>query len=75
MRTRTRVALGGVVGALALVGAAAVATAAVGVLVARRVIIPPSRREESSVWIRASASLTTGCSTWVVTTASTATAR
>ena len=46
MRTRTRVALGGVVGALALVGAAAVATAAVGVLVARRVIIPPSRREE-----------------------------
>jgi alpha-beta hydrolase superfamily lysophospholipase len=46
MPSRTRVAVGGVVGALALVGAAAVATAAVGVLVARRVIIPPSRREE-----------------------------
>jgi alpha-beta hydrolase superfamily lysophospholipase len=46
MPSRTRVAVGGVVGALALVGAAAVATAAVSVLVARRVIIPPSRREE-----------------------------
>jgi alpha-beta hydrolase superfamily lysophospholipase len=46
MRTRTRLAVGGVVGTLALVGAAAVATATVAVLVARRVIIPPSRREE-----------------------------
>lgn len=52
MRARTRVAVGGVVGALALVGAAAVATAAVGVLVARKVIIPPSRREED-VHVRA----------------------
>ena len=41
MRTRTRVAIGGVVGTLALVGAAAVATAAVGVIVARKVITPP----------------------------------
>lgn len=46
MRTRTKVALGGVVGALALVGAAAVATASVSILVARRVLTPPSRREE-----------------------------
>jgi alpha-beta hydrolase superfamily lysophospholipase len=46
MPTRTQVAVGGVVGALALVGAAAVATAALGVVVARKVIIPPSRREE-----------------------------
>ncbi|MGV3712411.1 alpha/beta hydrolase family protein [Pseudolysinimonas sp.] len=46
MRTRTKVAVGGVVGALALVGAAAVATAAVSVIVARKVLTPPSRREE-----------------------------
>lgn len=46
MRTGTRVAVGGVVGALALVGAAAVATAAVSVIVARTVLTPPSRREE-----------------------------
>jgi pimeloyl-ACP methyl ester carboxylesterase len=46
MRARTRIALGGVIGALSLVGAAAVATAAVSVVIARRVIIPPSRREE-----------------------------
>ncbi|MGB3910450.1 MAG: alpha/beta fold hydrolase [Pseudolysinimonas sp.] len=46
MRARTRIALGGVIGILSLVGAAAVATAAVSVIVARRVIIPPSRREE-----------------------------
>jgi alpha-beta hydrolase superfamily lysophospholipase len=46
MPSRTRVVVGGAIGALALVGAAAVATAAVSVLVARRVIIPPSRREE-----------------------------
>ena len=46
MRTRTKVALGGVVGALALVGTAAVATASVSILVARRVLTPPSRREE-----------------------------
>jgi len=41
MRARTRIALGGVIGILSLVGAAAVATAAVSVIVARRVIIPP----------------------------------
>lgn len=46
MSRRTRIAVGGVVGALSLVGAAAVATAAVSVLVARKVIVPPSRREE-----------------------------
>ena len=46
MRARTRIALGGVIGALSLVGAAAVATAAVSVIIARRVITPPSRREE-----------------------------
>lgn len=46
MPTRTQVAVGSVVGALALVGAAAVATAALSVVVARKVIIPPSRREE-----------------------------
>jgi len=42
----TRIAVGGVIGALSLVGAAAVATATIGVLVARKVIVPPSRREE-----------------------------
>jgi pimeloyl-ACP methyl ester carboxylesterase len=46
MPTRTRIAIGGVVGALSLVGAAAVATAALSVIVARKVIVPPSRREE-----------------------------
>jgi alpha-beta hydrolase superfamily lysophospholipase len=46
MPTRTRIALSGVVGALSLVGAAAVATAAISVIVARKVIVPPSRREE-----------------------------
>jgi alpha-beta hydrolase superfamily lysophospholipase len=46
MPSRTQVAVGGVVGALAVVGAAVVATAALSVVVARKVIIPPSRREE-----------------------------
>ncbi|WP_395640896.1 alpha/beta hydrolase family protein [Pseudolysinimonas sp.] len=46
MPTRMKIAIGGVVGALSLVGAAAVATAAVSVIVARKVIVPPSRREE-----------------------------
>ena len=46
MRTRTKVALGGVIGTLSLVGAAAVATATVSAIVARTVITPPSRREE-----------------------------
>ena len=46
MSTRTKVAIGGVIGALSLIGAAAVATAALGVIVARKVIVPPSRREE-----------------------------
>lgn len=46
MRARSRIAVGGVVGVLSLLGAAAVATAAVSVIIARRVIIPPSRREE-----------------------------
>lgn len=46
MRTGARIAVGGVIGALALVGAAAAATAAVSVLVARTVLTPPSRREE-----------------------------
>lgn len=46
MPTRTKIAVGGVIGALSLVGAAAVATAAVSVIVARKVIVPPSRREE-----------------------------
>jgi len=46
MATRTRIALGGVIGALSLVGAAAVATATVSVIIARKVLVPPSRREE-----------------------------
>lgn len=46
MSTRTRIALGGVIGALSLVGAAAVATATVSVIIARKVLVPPSRREE-----------------------------
>ena len=46
MLGRTRIAIGGVIGALSLVGAAAVATAAVSVIVARKVLVPPSRREE-----------------------------
>ena len=46
MLARTRIAIGGVIGALSLVGAAAVATAAVSVIVARKVLVPPSRREE-----------------------------
>jgi alpha-beta hydrolase superfamily lysophospholipase len=46
MSTRTKIAVGGVIGALSLVGAAAVATAALSVIVARKVIVPPSRREE-----------------------------
>ncbi len=49
MSTRTRIAIGGVIGALSLVGAAAVATAAVSVIVARKVLVPPSRREEDVV--------------------------
>jgi len=52
MQARTRIALGAVMGTLSIVGAAAVATAALGVIVARRVIVPPSRREEN-VAIRA----------------------
>jgi hypothetical protein len=46
MLARTRIAIGGVIGALTLVGAAAVATAAVSVIVARKVLVPPSRRDE-----------------------------
>jgi alpha-beta hydrolase superfamily lysophospholipase len=46
MPTRTRVAIGAVIGALSLIGAAAVTTAALGVVIARKVIVPPSRREE-----------------------------
>ncbi|GHF08467.1 alpha/beta hydrolase family protein [Pseudolysinimonas yzui] len=46
MPTRTKIALGGVIGALSLVGAAAVATATVSVIIARKVLVPPSRREE-----------------------------
>jgi len=46
MSTRTKVAIGGVIGALSLIGAAAVATATVSVIIARKVIVPPSRREE-----------------------------
>jgi pimeloyl-ACP methyl ester carboxylesterase len=46
LRARTRIAFGGVIGALSLVGAAAVATATVSVVIARRVLVPPSRREE-----------------------------
>lgn len=46
MPTRTKIAIGGVLGALSLVGAAAVATAALSVVVARKVIVPPSRRAE-----------------------------
>ncbi len=46
MPARMRIAIGGVIGALSLVGAAAVATAAVSVIVARKVLVPPSRREE-----------------------------
>jgi alpha-beta hydrolase superfamily lysophospholipase len=46
MSRRTRIAIGGLIGALSLVGAVAVATAVVSVTVARRVLVPPSRREE-----------------------------
>jgi uncharacterized protein len=46
MSTRTKVAIGGIIGALSLIGAAAVATAGLSVLIARKVIVPPSRREE-----------------------------
>jgi dienelactone hydrolase len=46
MPTRTRIALGGVIGALSLVGVAALATATVSVIIARKVLVPPSRREE-----------------------------
>jgi pimeloyl-ACP methyl ester carboxylesterase len=46
MSTRTRIAFGGLIGALSIVGAAAVATATVSVIVARKVLVPPSRREE-----------------------------
>lgn len=46
MPARTRIAMGGIVGALSLVGAAAVATAAVSVVVARKVLVPPSRRDD-----------------------------
>ena len=46
MSTRTKVAIGGVIGALSLIGAAAVTTAALSVIIARKVIVPPSRREE-----------------------------
>jgi alpha-beta hydrolase superfamily lysophospholipase len=46
MSTRTKVAIGGMIGALSLIGAAAVATAALSLIIARKVIVPPSRREE-----------------------------
>jgi alpha-beta hydrolase superfamily lysophospholipase len=46
MLTRTKVAIGAGIGALSLIGAAAVATAGLSVLIARKVIVPPSRREE-----------------------------
>lgn len=46
MRTRTRTAIGGAIGALSLVVAAVVATAGLSVVVARKVVTPPSRREE-----------------------------
>lgn len=46
MPRRTRIAIGGLIGALSIVGAAAVATATVSVIVARKVLVPPSRREE-----------------------------
>ena len=46
MARGTRIVLGAGLGALSLIGAAAVATAAVGVIIARKVIVPPSRREE-----------------------------
>lgn len=46
MPSRTRIAIGGLIGALSIVGAAAVATATVSVIVARKVLVPPSRREE-----------------------------
>ncbi|HWH97019.1 MAG TPA: alpha/beta fold hydrolase [Pseudolysinimonas sp.] len=47
MATRTKIAIGGAIGALSLVGAVAVATAAVSVIIARTVLVPPSRREEN----------------------------
>jgi dienelactone hydrolase len=46
MPSRSKIAIGSILGALSLVGAAAVATAAVSVIVARKVLVPPSRREE-----------------------------
>lgn len=46
MPRRTRIAIGGVIGVLSLVGAAAVVTAAVSVIIARKVLVPPSRRDE-----------------------------
>ena len=46
MSTRAKVVIGAGVGVLSLIGAAAVATAGLSVLIARRVIVPPSRREE-----------------------------
>jgi len=49
MSTRTKVVIGAGLGALSLIGAAAVATAGLSVLIARKVIVPPSRREEDVV--------------------------
>lgn len=46
MPARTRIAIGSLIGALSLVGAAAVATSVVSVIVARKVLVPPSRRDE-----------------------------
>jgi len=46
MSTRAKVVIGAGIGALSLIGAAALATAGLSVLIARKVIVPPSRREE-----------------------------
>lgn len=46
MPTRTRTAFGAVIAALSVAGAAVLATAGLSVVVARKVITPPSRREE-----------------------------
>lgn len=48
MSTARRILVGAGVGALALVGAAALGTAALSVAVARKVIVPPARREEDA---------------------------
>ena len=52
MRRGSRVAIGAAVGVLAAVGLAATATAALGIIVARRVLVPPSRREEDIAILR-----------------------